>query len=166
MNQALPPVRSADELLGERESLRQEGRRLVLTNGCFDLIHPGHLYYLERAAALGDALWIGLNADESVRALKGPSRPVQNEQERAYTLTRLAFVHQVFVFREPRLTREIKLLGPEIYTKAGDYTLETLNQEERRALEELGARIEFIPFLPGYSSTALIERIARAAPTF
>jgi rfaE bifunctional protein nucleotidyltransferase chain/domain len=145
-----------------REAQRAAGRRIVLTNGVFDLLHTGHLYYLQRARALGDALIIALNADASVRVLKGPARPVQSEEQRAYALAALACIDAVVIFRAPRLTAEIHALRPDVYCKAGDYTLEKLNAEERAALEAVGARIEFLPFLPGFSTTQLIARIKAA----
>lgn len=157
-----PKLRTLEETLAWRESLQREGRRLVLTNGVFDLLHTGHLYYLRQARRLGDALAIALNADASVRALKGPTRPVQTEEQRAYALGALACVDGVVVFRAPRLTAEIRALRPDVYCKAGDYTLEKLNSEERAALEEVGAHIEFLPFLPGFSTTQLIARIKAA----
>ena len=101
-------------------------------------------------------------ADESVRALKGPSRPVQTEEQRAYALGALACVDAVVIFRTPRLTHEISLLRPDVYCKAGDYTLEKLDPSERAALQAVPARIEFMPFLPGFSTTALINRIKAA----
>jgi bifunctional ADP-heptose synthase (sugar kinase/adenylyltransferase) len=97
-----------------------------------------------------------------VRVLKGPTRPVQDERQRAYALAALACVDAVTIFRTPRLTAEIRALRPDVYTKAGDYTLEKLNPEERAALEETGAEIRFLPFLPGFSTTRLIERIRAA----
>ncbi|MBW7895293.1 MAG: adenylyltransferase/cytidyltransferase family protein [Opitutaceae bacterium] len=142
--------------------MREAGRRVVLTNGVFDLLHTGHLYYLQEARRLGDALFIALNADESVRALKGPTRPVQSEEQRAYALGALTCVDAVVVFREPRLTKEIEALRPDVYCKAGDYTLEKLDAGEREALQRVGARIEFMPFLPGFSTTSLIARIKAA----
>ncbi|MBL9202002.1 MAG: adenylyltransferase/cytidyltransferase family protein [Opitutaceae bacterium] len=148
--------------MAEREKLRAAGKQLVLTNGVFDLLHTGHLYYLKEARRLGDALYVAINSDDSVRALKGPSRPVQAEIERAYALGALWFVSGVVVFREPRLTAEIRALRPDIYCKAGDYTLDKLNPEERGALQDVGARIEFLPFLEGFSTTNLIARIKAA----
>lgn len=145
-----------------RGQLREAGRRVVLSNGVFDLLHTGHLYYLQEARRLGDALFIALNADESVRALKGPTRPVQSEEQRAYALGALTCVDAVVVFREPRLTKEIEALRPDVYCKAGDYTLEKLDAGEREALQRVGARIEFMPFLPGFSTTSLIARIKAA----
>lgn len=157
-----PKLRNLREAVAWRENLRQTGRRVVLTNGVFDLLHTGHLCYLQKARALGDALIIALNSDVSVRALKGPLRPVQEETQRAYALGALACVDAVTLFGSPRLTAEIRALRPDVYCKAGDYTLEKLNAEERGALEEVGAKIEFLPFLTGFSTTNLIARIKAA----
>jgi rfaE bifunctional protein nucleotidyltransferase chain/domain len=158
-----PKLRSLDEAVARRKELRAAGKPVVLTNGCFDLLHPGHLYYLRQAAGLGGALFVALNGDASVRVLKGPARPVQTAPERAYSLGALEFVDTLFVFDTPRLTREILAVRPDIYVKAGDYTLEKLDPGERGALEEVGARIQFLPFLPGYSTTGLLKKIAAAA---
>lgn len=148
--------------IARREALRAAGKKLVLTNGVFDLLHTGHLYYLQQARALGDALFVALNADASVRALKGPTRPVQSEEQRAYALAALACIDGVVIFREKRLTAEIAALRPDVYCKAGDYTLEKLDPDERGELQRVGAKIEFLPFLPGFSTTALIARIKAA----
>ncbi|MBI5381221.1 MAG: adenylyltransferase/cytidyltransferase family protein [Opitutae bacterium] len=142
--------------------MRTAGRKLVLTNGVFDLLHTGHLYYLQKARALGDALFIALNSDESVKQLKGPLRPVQTEIERAFALAALSCVDGVVIFRGKRLTPEIRALAPDLYAKAGDYTLEKLDPDERSALLEVQARIEFLPFLPGFSTTQLIAKIRAA----
>jgi rfaE bifunctional protein nucleotidyltransferase chain/domain len=155
-------LRSLPDAVAWRDRLRREGRSVVLTNGVFDLLHTGHLFSLQKARELGDALIVALNADSSVRALKGPSRPVQTEEQRAYALGALACVDSITIFSAPRLTAEIKGLRPDVYCKAGDYTLEKLNSEERRALEDVGAKIEFLPFLPGFSTTDLIARIKAA----
>jgi len=157
-----PKLFDLGDAVAWRERCRKSGRSVVLTNGVFDLLHTGHLYYLQQARRLGDALVIALNADESVRALKGPSRPVQTEAQRAYALAALACVDAIVIFRTPRLTAEIRALRPEVYTKAGDYTLEKLDPEERAALQAVGSRIEFMPFLPGFSTTQLIARIREA----
>lgn len=154
---------SLEAAVARREALAREGKKLVLTNGCFDLLHCGHVFYLRDAAALGDELWIGLNGADSVRALKGPTRPVQGDLERAFVLGALGFVSGIFFFHTPRLDAEIRALRPDVYVKAGDYTLETLNPDERAALESCGARIEFLPFLPGFSTTSLIGKISAAA---
>lgn len=157
-----PKLLALEDAVRRREELRRAGRRVVLTNGVFDLLHTGHLHHLQAARGRGDALFIALNADASVRALKGPHRPVQSEVERAYALGALACVDAVVIFREKRLTAEILALRPDVYVKAGDYTLDKLDPGERGALEQVGASIEFMPFLPGFSTTALIERIRRA----
>lgn len=150
---------SLDEAVRKRDAYRQEGKKLVLTNGCFDMLHPGHLSYLKDARGLGDVLWVALNSSRSVSELKGPSRPIFNDEERAYALGALESVDGVVVFDTARLTGEIEALKPDVYVKAGDYTLETLNQEERRALEGVDAEIKFMPFVEGYSTTAIIEKI-------
>lgn len=157
-----PKLLTLAQAVTERAKLRAAGKDLVLTNGVFDLLHTGHLYYLKEARRLGEALYVAINSDDSVRALKGPSRPVQTEIERAYALGALWFVSGIVVFREPRLTAEIRALQPDVYCKAGDYTIDKLNPEERGALQEVGARIEFLPFLEGFSTTKLIARIKAA----
>ena len=154
-----PKWLSLDEAVKRRERLRQEGTSLVLTNGCFDLLHSGHIYFLINTAALGDVLWIALNSDESVRDLKGSSRPIQNEKLRAYNLAALECVSGIITFNSKRLNVEIQALEPDIYAKAGDYSLETINKEERRALEAAGTKIVFIPSLEGHSTTELIKKI-------
>ena len=161
-----PKLFSEKQALKKRSQLRTQGKKLVFTNGCFDLLHKGHLYYLQQAKTLGDQLWVALNADQSIRELKGPSRPVQPAKDRAYALSALQAVDGVIVFQEARLTHEILVLKPDIYVKAADYTLETLDPQERSALQKVGADIQFLPFLEGYSTTDLIEKIARAADTF
>lgn len=157
-----PKLLTLEAAIAQRGRLRAEGRKVVLTNGVFDLLHTGHLYSLRAAAGQGDALFVAINADESVRRLKGPARPIQTEIERAYALGALEFVSGVVIFREPRLTAEIRALRPDVYCKAGDYTLEKLDPGERAALEQAGARIVFLPFLEGFSTTKLIARIRAA----
>lgn len=157
-----PKLLTLPQAVAERGRRRAAGQRVVLTNGVFDLLHTGHLYYLQKARALGDALFIALNGDASVRALKGPTRPVQDEVQRAYALAALSCVDVVTLFHSPRLTAEIQALRPDVYCKAGDYTLDKLDPGERGALEEAGAEIRFVPYLPGFSTTALIARIKAA----
>ena len=157
-----PKLFSLAVAVSRRAEFRAAGKKIVLTNGVFDLLHTGHLFYLQKARARGDALFIALNADASVRALKGPLRPVQSEAQRAYALAALACVDAVFIFGTPRLDAEIRALAPDVYCKAGDYTLEKLDPGERASLEAVGARIEFLPFLPGFSTTTLIAKIKAA----
>lgn len=150
---------SLNESVGIRKRLRDEGKTFVLTNGCFDLLHPGHVNYLREAKCRGDVLWIALNSEGSVQALKGAARPVMTDAERAYMLAGLECVDGIVIFNTIRLDNEIRQLKPDLYVKAGDYTLETLNVEERKALDEVGARVEFIPFLQGFSTTNFIKKI-------
>jgi rfaE bifunctional protein nucleotidyltransferase chain/domain len=144
-----------------RATMRASGRKLVVTNGCFDLLHLGHVTYLETARNLGDALLIGVNSDSSVRELKGPDRPINQEQDRAAVLAALASVDGVCIFAEETATRFLAAARPDIYVKGGDYTLDTLNQEERRTVEEGGGRIVIIPFVPGQSTSATLKKILR-----
>jgi len=157
-----PKLFSLPVAVGRRLQLQEQGKRLAITNGVFDLLHTGHLYYLQKARELADALFVVLNSDASVKQLKGPLRPVQSEAERAYALAALQCVDGVIIFREKRLTQEIRALRPDVYVKAGDYTLEKLDPGERGALEEVGAHIEFMPFLAGFSTTSLIAKIKAA----
>ena len=144
-----------------RDALRREGLRLVATNGCFDLLHVGHVTYLQQARNQGDCLIVGVNGDESVRALKGEGRPINSEANRALVLASLESVDAVFVFPEVRAVDFLKAAEPDVYVKGGDYTLETLNREERKAVEQGGGRIVIIPFVPGHSTTGLAEKIKR-----
>ena len=152
-------VSSLEEAATVRRDASERGETVVLTNGCFDLLHSGHLHFLESASSLGDHLWIALNGDASIRALKGPSRPLQTQLERAYALLSLKFVSGIFVFETERLAQEIRFFKPDIYAKAGDYCLDTINAEEKEVLEEVDAEIRFLPFLEGYGTTALLEKI-------
>jgi D-glycero-beta-D-manno-heptose 1-phosphate adenylyltransferase len=141
------------------------GGSFVLTNGVFDILHPGHVSYLEAARRLAGPkgkLFVALNSDSSVRALKGPRRPVMDEVSRAAILAQLRSVDGVVIFRGRRLAREIAALKPDVYCKAGDYTLAKLDPSERAALEAAGSKIVFLPFLPGFSTTKLIRRIGAA----
>ncbi|MBI3880946.1 MAG: adenylyltransferase/cytidyltransferase family protein [Verrucomicrobia bacterium] len=144
-----------------RKKFRATGRRLVVTNGCFDLLHLGHVTYLEVARSHGDALLIGCNGDAGVRELKGPDRPLNHETDRALVLAALESVGFVSIFPEKRAVRFLALAQPDIYVKGGDYTLETIDQDERRAVESGGGRIVFIPFVPGKSTTGLLQKISR-----
>jgi rfaE bifunctional protein nucleotidyltransferase chain/domain len=150
-----------DRLPAWRAAVRAAGKTLVVTNGCFDLLHVGHITYLETARNLGDALLIGVNGDEAVRGLKGPNRPVNSEADRAAVLAALQSVDGACIFTDVRATRFLAAAQPDIYVKGGDYTLETLDQDERRAVESAGGRIVLVPFVPGKSTTGLLEKISR-----
>lgn len=160
MFDASSKVLSKGMLRAWRERLRRDRRTLVVTNGCFDLLHAGHITYLEQARNLGDALLIGLNSDASVRTLKGPSRPLNSEQDRALVLAALGCVDGVCVFEEPRADRFLGEVQPDIYVKGGDYTVDTLNPDERRAVESAGGRIVILSLVPGKSTTSLIKKMA------
>ncbi len=142
-----------------RESLRAAGKKLVVTNGCFDLLHRGHAEYLAQSRALGDALLVLVNSDASVRALKGPSRPVVDEFSRALLLCSLRAVDAAVIFDAPRCHRELAALAPDIYVKGGDYTVEQLDPDERAALFAAHTKIVFQPFVDGFSTTRLLDRI-------
>ena len=155
-----PKILTLDQLASKAKEMRNSGRHLVATNGCFDLLHVGHVRYLQGARRLGDALVVGLNGDASVRALKGESRPLNREDDRAEVLAALDCVDFVAVFPEVRATEFLRRVQPAVYVKGGDYKPETLNAEERAVLEAIGSRIEIIPFEPGYSTSNLIERMS------
>ena len=156
-----PKILTAAGLAARRDALHAGARKLAFTNGCFDLLHVGHVRYLQAARAQADALAIGLNADASVRALKGPGRPINSAEDRAEVLAALACVDYVTIFEEPRATRLLAQVRPHVYVKGGDYTLETLNAEERAVLLDAGARIAFVPMVPGRSTTRLVEEMQR-----
>jgi rfaE bifunctional protein nucleotidyltransferase chain/domain len=151
-----------EDLAGRSQRLRFEGKRVVATNGCFDILHVGHVRYLTTARKLGDVLVVGLNGDDSVRQLKGEGRPVNREQDRAEVLAALESVDYVTIFPEVRATNFLAAAQPAVYAKGGDYTADTLNPEERAVLEKCGARIEIIPFEKGYSTSELLTRIGHA----
>ena len=150
------------EAIAAREALRDSGKTMVMTNGCFDLLHVGHISYLQEAKKLGDELWVLINSDASVRALKGPTRPIETEPERAYCLAALSCIDRIVVFENPRLVEEIHQLKPDVYTKAGDYTIDTIHKGERAAFEAVGTEIQFLPFLEGFSTTKMIAKIIKA----
>lgn len=150
-----------DDLPAWRAAARTAGKKLVVTNGCFDLLHLGHATYLEAARNLGDLLLIGLNSDESVKELKGEGRPINRQDDRAALVAALESVSGVCIFADKRATAFLILAEPDIYVKGGDYTLETLDPLERRAIEQRGGRIVILPVVPGRSTTGLLEQISR-----
>jgi len=150
---------SSDQLESLGEKYRQKKQRLVLTNGCFDLLHTGHVRYLQQARALGDGLLIAVNSDRSVRELKGPTRPLNSENDRAEVVAALRCVDHVTIFNEKRVTEVIKKLKPSIYAKGGDYTIESLDVSEREALRVCGAQVKILPLVEGRSTTSLIKKM-------
>ena len=146
--------------LAVRMRLKRAGKRLVMTNGCFDVLHPGHIYYLERARGLGDALLVALNSDNSVRALKGTGRPVRQQSERAAMLAALAVVDYVVIFGGTTAQRVLKAAAPDIYVKGGDYTPGTLNRGEVSAVRDKGGRVRILPMLAGHSTTNFLRKLS------
>jgi len=150
-----------EKLPAWRAAFRATGKKLVVTNGCFDLLHPGHVTNLEHARNHGDALLVGVNSDASVGQLKGPARPVNSESDRAAVLAALESVGAVCIFSDKTAVRFLAAAQPDIYIKGGDYTLETVNQEERRAVEQAGGRMVIVPIVPGKSTTLLLKKISQ-----
>lgn len=131
-----------------------------MTNGCFDLLHRGHVTYLEAARDQGDALLVGVNSDASVRELKGPNRPINAESDRAAVLAALQSVDAVCIFADREALRFLEAVRPDIYAKGGDYTIDTINQEERRLVERLGGKVVVVGGVPGKSTSALIGKLS------
>jgi len=152
-------IRDREDLRNILGELRAKGKRVVFTNGCFDLLHIGHLRYLEKAKALGDILVIGVNSDHSVRNLKGPKRPLLPEAERAEILSGLECVDYVTIFNEPTPFEIISLFQPHILVKGGDWSKEEI--VGREVVEGLGGKVVIIPFVKGSSTTNLIESIVK-----
>lgn len=146
-------------LIQERRRLRSEGKRLVFTNGCFDLLHPGHVRYLRQARSLGDALAVALNSDRSVRVLKGEGRPILNERERAEVVAALEAVDYVIIFDEETPRELIAELLPDVLVKGGDWPLNQIVGREE--VEAAGGRVVSLSYLGGSSTSDLIERIAK-----
>jgi D-glycero-beta-D-manno-heptose 1-phosphate adenylyltransferase len=142
------------------QRLHSAGKKIVTTNGCFDLLHLGHLRYLFEARAQGDVLWIGLNSDASVKRLKGPQRPLQEEQVRAEQLAALECVDYVTLFPEDTPEDFLERVRPSVHIKGGDYSPETL--PERKVVEAHGGSLLCLGFVPGFSTTALIEKIKQS----
>jgi rfaE bifunctional protein nucleotidyltransferase chain/domain len=144
-----------------REGLRKAGKKLVVTNGCFDILHLGHVTYLQHAKDQGDALLVGVTGDSNVQKLKGPNRPVNNQHDRAAVLAALESVDGVYIFSELDARNFLQKVQPDIYVKGGDYTIDTINQDERRSLEKMGVKIVLLPVVPGKSTTSLLEKISK-----
>ena len=151
-------VLSAKELGDWRRGETSAGRRLVVTNGCFDLLHVGHIRFLQEAKALGDTLLVGLNGDGSVRELKGPGRPVNPEADRAEVLAALGCVDAVTVFPEKRATRFLEVAQPDIYVKGGDYRPEDLDADEQAAVKKGGGQVKVLKLTPGKSTSAVLAK--------
>ncbi len=152
-------IRPLETLQGEVERLRASGRRVVFTNGCFDILHPGHTRYLCAARAMGDCLVVAVNSDRSVRAIKGPSRPIMPEDARAEVLAALDFVDAVVLFDEADPLRVIQALVPDILVKGADWEEDAIVGAD--VVRAAGGEVRRIGVVPGFSTTAIIERIRR-----
>ena len=162
-----PKIFERTALAQEVQRHQQAGERCVFTNGCFDLLHIGHVKYLQEARAAGDFLVLGLNSDESTRVLKGPSRPLVPELERAEILAALTCVDYVTIFSEATASALVDLLKPDVYIKGGDYAsaqgsqIDTQRLPEAKHVFAYGGKVQLISYLPGHSTTELIAKIKR-----
>lgn len=141
------------------KELRQSGKKIVFTNGCFDILHVGHVQYLTTAKSFGDILIVGLNTDESVKILKGENRPINNEKDRAEVLLGLKAVDYVVLFGERTAENLVSEIRPDIYVKGGDYTVDKI--PEAKIVQSYGGRVELVQFVAGHSTTNIIRQIAK-----
>ena len=152
-------IRSRPEMVEERARLRERGETLVLTNGCFDLLHPGHVRYMREAKALGDRLLVAVNVDEIVASLKGASRPLTPLAERMEILAALTDIDYVVAFEEPTPKELVDEIVPDVLVKGGDWPIDQI--VGRDAVIAAGGRVLSLPFAPGYSTTSLIETVVK-----
>ena len=157
-----PKIVELEELSRRCDKLRSAGKKIVATNGCFDLLHVGHVQYLRAARIFGDVLVVGLNGDRSVRELKGAGRPITTETDRAQILAALDCVDLVTIFPQTRATQFLAAIRPAVYVKGGDYSSKTLDKDEQTVLKKIGTQIRLIPFQAGYSTSALIQQICKS----
>lgn len=150
------PVKK-EELQTLLKELRKDGKTIVTTNGCFDILHVGHVRYLEETKKYGDVLIVALNSDKSVKSIKGEGRPINNETDRAEVLNALKSVDYVVLFDEDSPANLLAEIKPDVHTKGADYNVDTL--PEAKIIMENGGRLEFIQFVPGKSTTSTIEKI-------
>ena len=157
LNKINRKIFSLDDLKNQVNAWKQAGEDVVFTNGCFDIIHRGHIEVLAQTADLGDRLIIGLNSDTSIQKLKGKNRPIIEEQSRAILLASLEFVDAVVIFSEDTPLKLISALLPDVLAKGGDYEIETIVGHE--IVQQNGGKVKLVPFVDGFSSTTIIEKI-------
>lgn len=150
-------IKNLSEITKEIKALKAEGKRIVFTNGCFDLLHPGHLRYLYAARQMGDYLVVAVNTDRSVKAIKGENRPIQSQDERTELLAALSFVDAVVLFDEDNPLKLIQQLLPDVLVKGGDWTENTIIGAD--VVQKAGGVVKSLPFVAGYSTTAMIGKI-------
>lgn len=154
-------ILSWEKLPAWREEQRQRGKKVVATNGCFDLLHVGHVRFLQEAKALGNVLIVGMNGDASVRELKGEGRPVNGEADRAEVVAGLGCVDAVIIFPEKRATRFLESVKPDLYVKGGDYQADQLDKDELDAVNKGGGRVQVLDLTPGRSTTAVLQKLKK-----
>ena len=159
MQDPVRKVMALETALQWRETLAEGGRTLAVTNGCFDLLHRGHVEYLNRARNEADALLVLVNSDASIRTVKGAGRPIINQDDRVYMLASLESTDAVVLFDTEHCTGLLGRIRPDVYVKGGDYTEETLVQEEYRLLKQMGCRVALLGLVEGMSTTDIIRRI-------
>ena len=157
LNKLNNKIYSLEELGNKVNAWKQAGEEVVFTNGCFDIIHRGHIEVLAQTADLGDRLIIGLNSDTSIQKLKGKNRPIIEEQSRAILLASLEFVDAVVIFSEDTPLKLISVLLPDVLAKGGDYEIETIVGHE--IVQQNGGKVKLVPFVDGFSSTTIIDKI-------
>ena len=152
-------IKGREDLRRIIQDLKAKGKRIIFTNGCFDILHTGHLTYLRKARQTADVLILGVSGDRCVARLKGPGRPINRQEERAELLAELECIDYVVIFEEDSPAHIIARLRPDVYVKGGDYTIDTINQTERGVVESYGGRIELLGLVEGKSTTNIIKRI-------
>jgi D-beta-D-heptose 7-phosphate kinase / D-beta-D-heptose 1-phosphate adenosyltransferase len=159
-------IQTFDELKRKILDNRRKELKIVWTNGCFDLLHVGHVRYLREAKKLGDVLVVGINSDDSVRRIKGQNRPIQTEKERAEIISSLEFVDHILLFHESTVERYLQEFKPDIFAKGGDYSIDMMNKEEVNTVKNYGGEIVFLPLVSGKSSSGLIEKAVESNHKF
>ena len=157
-------IKSLPELKRIVPNLKKKGKKIVFTNGCFDLLHPGHIYYLKEAKKKGDILILGLNSDSSVRKLKGKGRPLIPQKDRAEILANLKFIDYIFIFNELTPAKAVRAISPDVLVKGGDYKKEDV--VGGKFVAEKGGKVLIIPFLKGHSTTQLIKKIKKVGSVY
>ena len=152
-------IKKLEEMIEIRADLKKSGKIVIWTNGCYDLMHAGHIDCFRRAKKLGDILIVGVNSDESVRSLKGAGRPLHNQNRRAFLLSELRSIDYLLICTDKDMTKYLEILQPDIYVKGGDYTIDTINQEERRLVEEYGGKVEIVPSIHDLPTTELVDKL-------
>jgi len=154
----MPKFLALDEMIAERRKMAEAGKRVIFSNGCFDILHVGHVRYLRASRKLGDVLIVGINSDASTRAIKGPDRPIRTAALRVEMLAELECVDYVTIFEEPSVTPAMLKISPDIYTKGGDYTIDSIDPGLRDAVLERNIRIEFPAHVPGASTSEILKK--------